>query len=304
MRIGIDLGGTKIEGIALDSDGTVAVRKRVASPASDYKAIITSIVRLITSIEQQFGSEGSIGVGIPGSVSAQTGLIRNANTVSLIGNNLKQDLEKNLGRPVRLANDADCFTLSEATDGAGKDSETVFGVIIGTGTGGGIVVRGQLLDGPNRIAGEWGHNPLPWPTAAELPGPDCYCGRQGCIETFLSGPGFRHAYRQAGGEDLQPAEIVYRANDGELLAEQLMQSYEDRMARSLATIINVIDPHTIVLGGGMSNIERLYRNVPAIWDRYIFSPEKARTRLLQAMHGDASGVRGAAWLWPASSQQA
>lgn len=299
MRIGIDLGGTKIEAIALEDDGTIAVRERIATPAADYKAIVASIVNLVASIERQYGSEGSIGIGIPGSVSAQTGLVRNANTVSLIGNNLQQDLEDNLGRPVRLANDADCFALSEATDGAGKDSETVFGVIIGTGTGAGIVIRGQLLDGPNRIAGEWGHNPLPWAQPDEIPGPACYCGRSGCIETFLSGPGLMNAHMKAGGKACLPADIVQRAAHNESLAEWILQDYENRMARALASIINIIDPHVIVLGGGMSNIERLYTNVPAIWDQYIFSPDPARTRLLPAMHGDSSGVRGAAWLWPA-----
>ncbi len=298
MRIGIDLGGTKIEGIALDDSGEIAVRQRVATPSADYRQIVQAITALVHDIEAQYGSKGSVGIGIPGSASPETGIVRNANTVCLIGNNLQRDIETGIGRPIRLANDADCFALSEAADGAGRASRSVFGVIIGTGTGSGIVINSQLVSGPNRIAGEWGHNPLPWPTDDERPGRSCYCGHSGCIETFLSGPGFRAEYIKAGGADILPAEIVKRAQQGETLAEHCLQQYENRMARSLATIINVIDPETIVLGGGMSNVERLYSNVPAIWDEYIFSPEPARTRLVRASHGDSSGVRGAAWLWP------
>jgi len=298
MRIGIDLGGTKIEGIVLEDDGNIPLRKRVDTPSQDYQLIIQAIIRLVHDLESEYGHSGSVGIGIPGSASPQTGIVRNANTVCLIGNNLQKDLEDGLHRAVRIANDADCFALSEARDGAGKDGSTVFGVIIGTGCGSGIVVRNEILNGPNRIAGEWGHNPLPWPRDSERPGHACYCGQSGCLETWLSGTGFKQSYLDAGGQDIPPVEIVARANADEELAAAVMQDYEDRMARSLAVIINIIDPDIIVLGGGMSNVQRLYTNVPLIWDKYIFSPEPCRTRLVQNQHGDSSGVRGAAWLWP------
>jgi len=299
MRIGIDMGGTKIEGVALEDSGAIAVRKRVPTPRDDYKAIVATVTSLVRDIEQEYGQSGSVGLGIPGSASPVTGIVRNANTVCLIGNNLQGDLESGLGRPIRLANDADCFTLSEASDGAAKDSNNVFGVIIGTGTGGGIVFNKTLVSGPNRITGEWGHNPLPWPRADELPGAACYCGKSGCIETFLSGPGFSRSYQAAGGDNLSAIEIMQRVEKGEKLAAEMMALYEDRMARSLATIINILDPDIIVLGGGMSNVSRLYKTIPRQWDQYIFSPEVATTKLVPATHGDSSGVRGAAWLWPA-----
>lgn len=298
MRIGIDLGGTKIEGIALEDSGEIPIRERVATPRHDYKSIVQSIADLIISIEKQYGEPGTVGMGIPGSASATTGKIRNANTVCLIGEDLKGDIESIIKQPIRLANDADCFALSEASDGAGKDSDSVFGVIIGTGCGSGIVINKTLIEGANRIAGEWGHNPLPWPKASELPGTECYCGQRGCIETFLSGTGFSRGYAEAGGDAITAREIMQRVEQGEKLANNLFERYLDRMARSLATIINVLDPETIVLGGGMSKISMLYDRVPQLWDQYIFSPEPATTQLKPPVHGDSGGVRGAAWLWP------
>jgi len=298
MRVGIDLGGTKIEGIALEDSGNIAIRQRVNTPAHDYQEIINAIVGLVNNIEQEYGNQGSVGIGIPGSLSAQTGLVRNANTVSLIGQNLQTDIETSLKRPIRVANDADCFALSEASDGAGADSNSVFGVIIGTGCGSGIVINKKLVEGANRIAGEWGHNPLPWPKDNERPGTACYCGQNGCLETWLSGTGFANHYHQAGGEKLTAKDIMQRHAQGEKLAIDQLENYVDRMARSLAVIINILDPEAIVLGGGMSHVNELYSQVPEVWDQYIFSPETASTKLLKPVHGDSGGVRGAAWLWP------
>jgi len=296
MRIGIDLGGTKIEGIALDEKGRELLRRRVATPVGDYQATVAAIAALVRDIEQQTGQRGTVGVGTPGAVSRATGRIKNSNSVCLIGQPLGEDLAALLARPVRLANDANCFALSEATDGAAAGAETVFGVIIGTGTGGGIVVRGHVLEGPNTIAGEWGHNPLPWPRDAERPGPACYCGKNGCIETFLSGPGLARDHAQETGQTLAAAEIAQRAEQGDAVCNATLERYEDRLARALASVINILDPDVIVLGGGLSNIARLYRNVARLWGIYVFS-DRVDTRLLQAKYGDASGVRGAAWLW-------
>ena len=300
MRIGIDLGGTKIEGIALDGSVEIA-RLRVSTPRGDYDATLGAVVRLVRTLEERAGARGSVGVGIPGTVSPGTGLVKNANSVCLIGRPLKADLERLLDRPVRIANDANCFAVSEAADGAGAGAAVVFGVIVGTGTGAGIVVRGEVLTGPNGIAGEWGHNPLPSPTDEERPGPRCYCGRFGCIETFLSGPGMQADYERATGRRATAVEIVSAASAGDRHAAAALERYESRMARALAAIINVLDPDVIVLGGGMSNIERLYANVPALWAPHVFASsagsELVRTRLARARHGDASGVRGAAWLW-------
>ena len=290
LRIGIDLGGTKTEAIALDLAGRELARRRVATAKGSYEGTIATIKDLVEGLESRLGATGRVGIGIPGTVSPRTGLIKNANSIWLIGRPLDRDLEAALGRPVRLANDADCFALSEATDGAGTGFATVFGVILGTGVGGGIVAHGRLLAGPNAIAGEWGHNPLPWPEDAERPGPACYCGRSGCIETFLSGPGL--ARDHGGGLS---AEQVAAAGDPP--AEAALARYEQRLARALASVINVIDPHVIVLGGGLSKLERLYRNVPALWGRFIFS-DHVDTTLRSPLHGDSSGVRGAAWLWP------
>jgi len=293
VRIGIDLGGTKTEVIALGRDGRDLARRRVATPKGDYDGTIRIIHELVTVIEAELDASATIGIGIPGTVSPATGLIKNANSTWLIGKHFDRDLAATLGRPVRLANDADCFALSEASDGAGAGAATVFGVILGTGVGGGIVVGGRLLSGPNAIAGEWGHNPLPWPTDAERPGPNCYCGKNGCIETFLSGPGLT---RDHGGT-LSGADIAALAETGDTTALAALERYEDRLARALATIINVIDPEVIVLGGGLSKLTRLYDRVPRLWGKYVFSDAVA-TRLAPPVHGDSSGVRGAAWLWP------
>lgn len=296
MRIGIDLGGTKTEIIAMDEGHQILLRRRIDTPQEDYQGAIQIIVGLIEGVESELGIQGSVGIATPGAISPATGLIKNANSTCLNGHPFDKDLAAALGREIRIANDADCFALSEAVDGAAANAGTVFGVIIGTGTGGGIVVNGQLLNGPNAIAGEWGHNPLPWPRQDELPGHDCYCGKKGCIETYLSGPGLSRQHQEKFGEQLKAREIVQNARQGNDPAEQSLLQYEDRMARALASIINVIDPHVIVLGGGLSNISRLYSNVPAVWGQYVFS-DRVDTRLVQAKHGDSSGVRGAAWLW-------
>jgi len=299
MRIGIDLGGTKIEGLVLDAAGTERARLRIPTPKCDYAAVLEAVAGLVDRLQEAAGgSVGRVGIGIPGTISPATGLVKNANTVCLIGHPLDRDLAARLGRPVRVANDANCFALSEAMDGAGAGADVVFGVIIGTGTGGGIVVGQRVLVGPNAIAGEWGHNPLPWPRPDELPGPPCYCGKHGCVETFLSGPGLSRDHLAVAVEALDASAIAARAAAGDEAAEATMARYEDRLARSLAVVMNVLDPDVIVLGGGVSNIARLYGNVPARWGRYVFSDAVA-TRLVPARHGDASGVRGAAWLWPA-----
>jgi fructokinase len=304
VRIGIDVGGTKIEGVALADDGRELLRRRVATPRGDYDATVQAIASLVDALEAGTTLRGTIGVGIPGVPSPSTGLVKNANSTWLIGRRLVRDLEARLGRPVRVANDANCFALSEATDGAAAGADVVFGVIVGTGTGGGIVIGGQVVTGANAIAGEWGHNPLPWPGDDERPGPACYCGRSGCIETFLSGPGLARDY--AGGDTTLTAEDVERrANAGDAHARAALTRYETRMARALACIVNVLDPDVIVLGGGMSNLECLYESVPRLWGAYVFacgaSDEQIRPRLVRARHGDASGVRGAAWLWPSGA---
>ena len=296
MRIGIDIGGTKIEGIAIAGNGAERVRRRIAAPRGDYARTLDAVTSLVRDIEREIGVRGTVGVGIPGTLSPATGLVKNANSTWLIGQPLGEDLPRLLDRPVRFANDANCFALSEATDGAAAGADVVFGVIIGTGTGGGIVVNGRVLTGANAIAGEWGHNPLPAPDDDERPGPACYCGRSGCIETFLSGPGLARDYAAHGGAPLAADEIAARAAAGETRAESSLARYEARMARALASIINVIDPDAIVLGGGLSNIDRLYDRVPPLWARHVFS-DRVVTRLVRAKHGDASGVRGAAWLW-------
>ena len=295
MQIGVDLGGTKIEAIAVDG-GRELLRRRVATPRGDYDATIRAIAALVTGIEQDLGHTGSVGVGIPGAISATTGLVKNANSTWLIGHPLDRDLERALNRSVRVSNDANCFALSEATDGAAQGARIVFGVILGTGTGGGVVVDGRVLDGRLRIAGEWGHNPIPWPKDGERPGPACYCGRAGCIETFLSGPGLSSTYAALAGRSADATEIVLAAGSGDANATLALDIYEDRLARALASIINVLDPDVIVLGGGLSNITRLYGRVPERWQPFVFS-DTADTPLVPARHGDSSGVRGAAWLW-------
>jgi len=297
IRIGIDLGGTKIEAIALGNDGILLVQRRIPTPAGDYGGIVCAVADLVHGIEREIGKQGSVGIGTPGAISPATGLLKNSNSVCLNGKPLDRDLSQALGRPIRIANDANCFALSEATDGAAAGAQVVFGVIIGTGTGGGIVVRGQILTGCNAISGEWGHNPLPWPDAVERPGPGCYCGQTGCIETFLSGPGMARDHFEATGRRLTAVDIAQSSAQGDAQAGVTLARYEDRLARALASIINVLDPEVIVLGGGMSNIGRLYGNVPGLWGRYVFS-DRVDTRLVRARHGDASGVRGAARLWP------
>jgi fructokinase len=296
MQIGVDLGGTKIEIAALGDSGAVLIRERVATPRHDYRATVDAICALVQQVEQTLERRGSIGVGIPGALSASTGLIKNASSTWLLGQPLDRDLAAALGRPVRLTNDANCLAISEAADGAAAGMSVVFGVILGTGVGGGIVVGGRPLVGCNAIAGEWGHNPLPWSGAAERPGPDCYCGKQGCIETFLSGPNLARDYRQAGGESLSAKQLVERAGQKEPAALDALARYEDRLARALAHVINILDPDAVVLGGGLSNVDRLYQTVPALLPRYVFSDQVA-TRVLKARHGDSSGVFGAARLW-------
>ena len=295
MRIGIDLGGTKIEGVALADGGRELARRRAAAPRGSYDGTIRAVVDLVAAIENEAGARGSVGIGIPGTISPATGLVKNANSTWLIGHALDRDLSHALDREVRLANDANCFALSEATDGAAAGAAVVFGVIIGTGTGGGVVVNRRVVVGANAIGGEWGHNPLPSPRDDERPGPACYCGRTGCIETFLSGPGLARDYVAHGGEDVAAAEVAARAIRGESRAAACLERYEERFARAIASIINVLDPEVIVLGGGLSNIAQLYERVPQLWPPYVFS-DRVVTRLVPATHGDASGVRGAAWL--------
>jgi fructokinase len=295
LRFGIDLGGTKIEIVALDGSN-VRLRRRVPTPVDDYDAILAAVAALVHDAEHDLGQQGSVGIGTPGSISRATGLLRGSNSVCLNGKPVRHDLERALARPVRITNDANCFALSEATDGAGEGAQVVFGVILGTGVGGGVVVRGQVLDGPNAIAGEWGHNPLPWPRDDERPGPRCFCGRHGCIETFLAGPWLARDHERVTGEPLDAPRIVAGAAAGDRGCEETMQRYEERLARALSHVINIIDPDVVVLGGGLSNVDRLYANVPRCWGRYVFS-DRVDTRLVHHRHGDSSGVRGAAWLW-------
>ena len=301
MRIGVDVGGTKIEAVSLDGAREIG-RLRVDTPRDDYEATLDAIRALVGDLERAAGATGTVGIGIPGTIATATGLVKNANSTWLIGKPLQRDVEARLGRPVRVANDANCFAMSEASDGAAAGVEIVFGVIVGTGTGAGIVVRGQVLTGANGIAGEWGHNALPWPGDDEHPGPSCYCGKHGCIETFLSGPGMTADHERHTGQRVLPREIEHAAARGEGAAVAAMERYELRMARALASVINILDPDVIVLGGGMSKIDRLYENVPRLWGQWVFaatgSTPDVRTRLTRAAHGDASGVRGAAWLWP------
>lgn len=294
IRCGIDLGGTKIELIALGEKGQELVRFRQPSPQGDYQATVDRLVALVEQTDRHLNCKAHVGVGIPGSLSRETNLVKNANSTWLIGQPLGDDLSNRLDRPVKLANDANCFALSEATDGAGEGDDIVYGVILGTGVGGGIVIDRRVRPGLNAIAGEWGHNPLPWPDDNERPGEACYCGRHGCIETFLSGPAFARQFHAQTGQSLDPKEIVAAANHNPS-ARAVLDIYVDRLARSLAQVINILDPDVIVLGGGMSNITELYDAVPEIWSQYVFS-DSVHTKLLPPRHGDASGVRGAAWL--------
>ncbi len=295
LRIGIDLGGTKIEAVGLSRGGVVA-RKRVPTPANDYEATLAAIATVVEAIETEVGARGSVGVGTPGAISPRSGLIKNSNNTGLNGKPLDKDLALTLGRPVRIENDANCFALSEAVDGAGKGASVVFGVIIGTGVGGGIVVDGRPISGRNRLAGEWGHNPLPWMTAEEYPGRRCYCGHDGCIETFLSGGALAHDFFERSGETAGGAEIAARAAAGDAHARDSLDAYRDRLARALAHVVNMLDPDVIVLGGGVSNIAQIYEGLERRVESYAFT-DALDTRILPNVHGDAGGVRGAAWLW-------
>jgi fructokinase len=296
VRIGIDLGGTKIEAIAIDGEGRERFRRRVQTPRGSYDDTLRAIAAIVDEAERATGEPARVGIGIPGSPSPATGLIRNANSTWLNGRPLRADLERALGRSIRLENDANCFALSEAADGAGAGAAVVFGVIIGTGTGGGIVANGRVIVGHNAVGGEWGHNPLPWPGRDEWPGPPCYCGRSGCIETFLCGPAVAREFEARGGGTRTALEIAEAAEAGDRRAAEVIDLYVDRMARALASVINLLDPDVIVLGGGLSNIATLYDRVPGMWQRWTFS-DVVTTPLRRALHGDSSGVRGAAWLW-------
>lgn len=304
IRIGVDVGGTKIEALALDETGREVFRKRVATPPGSYEDIVRALVALVQEVDRGCGVRGSLGFGIPGIRSPATGLVKNANLTRLNGHALDDDLERALGRPVRLANDANCFALSEASDGAASAAElgaaeaTVFGVILGTGTGGGVVVQGRSLVGPDAIAGEWGHNPLPWPSEDDWPLEPCWCGLSGCIEAYLSGPALGRDYQRRSGTVASGEQVAIRAEAGDPLAHAALVLYCDRLARALASVINLLNPDAIVLGGGVSNVAMLYDRVPQLWQRHVFS-DVVTTRLLRARHGAASGVRGAAWLWPA-----
>ena len=296
LSLGIDLGGTKIEIIALDPSGRELLRRRVPTPQGDYMGTVVAVAGLVEAVESELGQRGRVGLGIPGAESAGGGLIKNANSTCLIGQPLRRDLQTLLQRQIRIENDANCFALSEAVDGAGQGAGIVFGVILGTGVGGGIVVHERVLTGANHIAGEWGHNPLPYPEDEALPPAVCYCGRRGCVETWLSGPGLTADHARHNKETLSPQDIEVRARQGDAACEATLQRYERRLAKALAQVINILDPEVIVLGGGLSNMDRLYSNVPVLWAEYVFS-DIVRTKLLRNRHGDSSGVRGAAWLW-------
>lgn len=305
LRIGVDLGGTKIEVIALDPSGVPLLRRRVATPARDYDAIVETVGELVDEAEAELGERASVGVGTPGAPSRRTGLMHNANSTVLIGHPLGRDIARRLGREIRLENDANCFALSEASDGAASDASCVVGVILGTGVGSGIVVERRALRGRNAIAGEWGHNPLPWPAESERPGPACYCGKYGCIETFLSGPGLVRDYARAAraAEASGVPAIVAAADAGDAAATAAIDRYYDRLTRALAAVINVLDPDAIVLGGGVSNVAALYEEIPRRLGAYVFS-DSIETPVLPPLHGDSSGVRGAAWLWPGIAKAA
>lgn len=297
MRIGIDLGGTKIEALAIDMDGKELVRHRVDTPQGDYDATVASMAALVQRIEREMGRTATVGAGIPGCISHVTGVVKNANSTWLNGKPLDKDLCKAMDREVRVANDANCLAISEATDGAAAGKRLVFGVILGTGCGGGIAINGQVHNGPNSIAGEWGHNPLPWMSPEELPGPACYCGKRGCLETWISGTGVSQDHKRVTGRELTTREIVAASEAGDPDAVATVNRFEDRLARGLAHVIDLLDPDMLVFGGGLSKVQQLYRNLPKILPRYVFGREVA-TPIVQAKFGDSSGVRGAAWLWP------
>ena len=296
-RIGIDLGGTKIEIAVLAPDGSEAFRHRIATPHADYHATLDAIAALVRETEVKLGVTATVGIGIPGVISPATGRVKNANSTTLNGHTFDADIARKLGREVRVENDANCFTLSEASDGAGTGYRLVFGIILGTGCGGGIAVDGRVHRGPHGVAGEWGHNPLPWPTPDEYPGPACWCGQRGCLETFVAGPGLA---RDCDGPDaLDASGIPARAAAGDPRAQAALTRHADRLARGLAQVINLLDPDAIVLGGGLSNMAHLYTDLPRLLPRHVFS-DVITTPILQNQHGDSSGVRGAAWLWPAA----
>ncbi|MEM7179589.1 MAG: ROK family protein [Spirochaetota bacterium] len=294
IRFGIDLGGTKIEIIALQEGQGEVYRRRVATPQGNYLATIGAICELVFTAEKELGQQGSVGIGIPGAISAHSGLVKNANSTCLIGNPLQQDLQSKLKREIRISNDANCMTVSEANDGTAKDANVVFGVIVGTGTGGGISIHKKVLDGANLIAGEWGHNPMPWQEDYEKV--KCYCGKYNCIETYLSGPGFLNRYQMQGGTAESPKEILRLVDSEDELAVKALEQYLKNMAKALASVINVLDPDTIVVAGGLSHIKQIYKHVPELWQEYVFS-DRVDTKIVKAEHGDSSGVRGAAWLW-------
>jgi fructokinase len=298
MRIGIDLGGSKIEVIALAEDGTALLRRRLPTPVGEYAATLDAVADLVAFAERETGKAGTVGVASPGAESTKTGLIKNSNSTVLNGRPLRRDLAQKLSRKVRIENDANCFVLSEAIDGAAAGARAVFGAILGTGVGGGLVIDKQVLLGRNRIAGEWGHNPLPWLDSSEKLNVPCYCGKTGCIECFLSGPGLARSYRAAANSEVSAPDVVARAAFGDAQARACIDTYQDRLARSLATVVNIFDPDVIVLGGGLSNIAELYSALPPLIARYVFS-DFVDTPVVRALHGDSSGVRGAAWLWPA-----
>jgi fructokinase len=305
IRIGIDLGGTKIEGLALDADGAEIARLRIPTPQQDYVATVQAIAGVVEDLDRRIGGirtdreTATIGVGIPGTIVGATGLVKNANSTWLNGQPLERDLNAAVGRPVRCANDANCLAVSEATDGAAAKAGVAFAVVLGTGCGGGIAVNAQVHIGPNGVAGEWGHNPLPWPSADELPGPQCYCGQRSCIETWISGTGLANDHERVTGERRSGPEIVAAAVAGDAMAEASIARLEDRIGRALASVVNLLDPDVIVIGGGLSKLDRLYVNVPPLIARHLFGGGRLATPVLKAKHGDASGVRGAAWLWPA-----
>ena len=297
MRIGVDVGGTKIEAAVISADSRLLASKRIPTPTNDYPETVEAIVCLIEDIEAQIGVNCSVGIGIPGTLSPASQRVKNAYNLSFNGYPLDTDLERRLNRPIRITNDANCFALSEAIDGAAIGAGTVFGVILGTGCGSGIVIDGKALMGANAIGGEWGHNPLPWMTPDEQPGLSCSCGLAGCIETFLSGTGFARHHKAVSGITLTPREITARSASGDAVCAESLSRYENQLARALASVINLIDPEIIVLGGGVSNIERLYETVPRLWSHWVFS-DRVDTKLVPPTHGDSSGVQGAAWLWP------
>jgi fructokinase len=296
LRIGVDLGGTKTEAIALAEDGRELLRRRVATTKDDYPGTVRGAADLVHALESELGARGTVGVGIPGSLSRASGVVKNANSTWLNGKPLDRDLSEAMGRPVRVQNDANCFAVSEATDGAAQGAAIAFGVILGTGVGGGLAIHGRVVDGPMGVTGEWGHNPLPAPLDDERPGPPCYCGRHGCLETFLSGPGMARRFVESGGPDLQAVEIAQAAEAGDPAAAAHMARYADRLARGLAGVINILDPDVIVLGGGLSRVSVLYDQLPRLLPAHVFT-DRLDTRIVPPVHGDSSGVRGAAWLW-------